>query len=273
MLKMTQHDIKICIKRNLGFEQICAKYQCSKDELEKAIHNLYEGRNADKIIKDIYQNTKNINKAIRKTTKSKQEMRVLEESHLTPQEECKEQISPSPLEQLKAKEATLSNVIIQLESQHKTLVRKHRSNIAELRNFYERMSAIKRQFEEINSQYEKLMVDNNRLVDQINGITERRHEELIALQNIRAQIQRLETIPICVYADGRIEALDNTEITLDDTGNESLYQKIIQQESVQYQDLCLRDLKTVSRLYAIIKNSSHKFEFLFENRTLETYFN
>ena len=270
MLKITQHDLKICIKRNLGFDQICEKYQCSQDELECAIKNLYESRNATKILKDIQQNTKNIGKAIKKTTKRQPEMRALEESHLTPLEECNEN-PPSPLEQLKAQEIQLSNTVIKLESEHKALVSKHRFNIKQLHQFYERMEAVKRQFQDINSEYEQLMVSNNQLVDQINVITERRHEQLETLQAVRAQIQSLEIISVCVYADGRIEVLDNTNIILDDAGNESLYQDIIHQESEQYQDLCLRDLKTISRIRAIIQNSPHKFEFLFENSALEPY--
>lgn len=271
MLKITQHDLKICIKRNFGFEQICAKYQCTKDELVCAIENLYESRNAAKIIKEIQQNTKNIEKAIKKTAKKQYEMRALEESHLTPLEECQDSSTPTPLEQLKAQEATLSATVIKLESEHKALVSQHRSNIKELHQFSERMEAIKRQFQTINSEYEQLMLSNNQLVDQINAVTEQRREQLECLQDIRTQIQSLEIIPVCVYADGRIEALDNADITLDDTGSESLYQNIIHQESEQYQDLCLRDLKTVSRLRAIIQNSSYKFELLFENSALETH--
>lgn len=271
MLKITQHDLKICIKRKFGFEQICEKYQCSKDELERAINNLYESCNAAKIIKDIQQNTKDIEKAARKTSKRQPEMRALEESHLTPLEECNDESPLSPIEQLKTQEATLSDAVIKLESQHKTLVSQHRSNVKQLHQFYERMKDIKRQFQDLNAEYEQLMVSNNQLVDQINATTEHRHQQLEALQEVRAQIQSLESIVVCVYADGRIETLDNAEVELNDQGSESLYQAIIHQESEQYQDLCLRDLKTISRVRAIMQNSSRRFEFLFENSTLEAY--
>lgn len=198
-------------------------------------------------------------------------MRALEESHLTPLEECNDESPLSPIEQLKTQEATLSDAVIKLESQHKTLVSQHRSNVKQLHQFYERMKDIKRQFQDLNAEYEQLMVSNNQLVDQINATTEHRHQQLEALQEVRAQIQSLESIVVCVYADGRIETLDNAEVELNDQGSESLYQAIIHQESEQYQDLCLRDLKTISRVRAIMQNSSRRFEFLFENSTLEAY--
>lgn len=270
MLTITQHDLKICIKRGLGFTQICEKYQCSLDELKFAINTIYESRNAAKITKDIQQNTKRLEKVSKKATKDRG-MRALEESHPTPLEECTENSSISQLEQLKNQEATLSDTLIQLESEHKALIGKHRSNLKQLQQFYQRMQTIKQQFQAVNSEYEALVVSNNQLVDQINAVTECESKQSAALQDVRDQIQSLEIIPVCVYLDGRIELLEDSDIILDDSGNEELYQKFIGQELPKYQDLRLRDLRTISRVQAIIGNSARKLEFIFEDNTLESY--
>lgn len=112
MLKITQHDIKIYIKHNLGFDQICEKHQCSKEELIRAINNIYESSNAAKAIKGIQRNTKQIEKSLRKTNKPAREMRALEESHLTPLEECTQAIdAESFLQSLKNQESTLVKML------------------------------------------------------------------------------------------------------------------------------------------------------------------
>lgn len=273
MLKITQHDIKVYIKHNLGFDQICEKHQCNKDELIRAINNVYESSNAAKVIKDIQRNTKQIEKNLRRTHKTTSEMRALEESHLTPLEECTQTIDTERLlHNLKAQESSLSATVIKLESEHKALMIQHRSNLKQLLNIRQRMDNIRKEFQSVANECEALTTSNNNLVDRINVVAEQQARQSETLQNLRQQIQSLETITICIYTDGRIELLDDDKTQLDDSGNEKFYHELISEESNQCQDLRLRDIKTIARLKAIIANSARQVEVLFDDNALESYY-
>lgn len=273
MLKITQHDIKVYIKHNLGFNQICEKHQCDKDELIRAINNVYESSNAAKAIKDIQRNTKQIEKNLKRTHKTAREMRALEESHLTPLEECTQTIDTERLLQnLKAQESSLSATVIKLESEHKALMSQHRSNLKQLLNIRQRMDNIRKEFQSVANEYEALTTSNNELVDRINTVTEQQIQQNENLQNLRQQIQSLETITLCIYTDGRIELLDDDKVQLDDSGKEKFYHELISEESNQCQDLRLRDIKTIARLKAIVANSTHQVEVLFDDNALESYY-
>lgn len=109
-------------------------------------------------------------------------------------------------------------------------------------------------------------------MDRINVVAEQQARQSETLQNLRQQIQSLETITICIYTDGRIELLDDDETQLDDSGNEKFYHELISEESNQCQDLRLRDIKTIARLKAIIANSARQVEVLFDDNALESYY-
>lgn len=273
MLKITQHDLKIYIKHKLGFDQICEKHQCNKDELIRAINNVYESCNAAKTIKEIERNTKQIEKHFKKTNKTPREMRALEESHLTPLEECTQTVdAATQLENLKAEERSISATVIKLESEHKALISQHRSNLKHLLQIRQQMDNIRQEFQSVTQEYEAFVASNNELVEHINSVAEQRHQQTEILQNLRQSIESLETITICVYTDGRIEPLEETDTQLDETGSDELYHEIITQSPTQCQDLRLRDIKTIARLRAIITNSTHHIELLFDDITLETHY-
>lgn len=148
----------------------------------------------------------------------------------------------------------------------------HRSNLKLLLNIRQRMDNIRKEFQSVANECEALTTSNNNLVDRINVVAEQQARQSETLQNLRQQIQSLETITICIYTDGRIELLDDDKTQLDDSGNEKFYHELISEESNQCQDLRLRDIKTIARLKAIIANSARQVEVLFDDNALESYY-
>lgn len=175
----------------------------------------------------------------------------------------------SEMDQLKATEAELSSAVIDLESLHKQLIQEHHENLTQLYQIQNQLETIKQNFQEVSQQYEDLVVRNNELIRQIDSVNSRHADKHSELQDVRQKIKDLEVITLCIYSNGKIEPMDAEDVSLDESGNEAIYQNLINQQTAICQDLRLRDISILARLSAIIINSTRHFNLLFEDTDLE----
>lgn len=191
------------------------------------------------------------------------------------------EVQPSPadhdhshtarLQLLEVAEHQQSDEIIALESQHKQFAREHRDCIRQLRDLSEDMEQLRLAFQTKAAEYEAIVNENNRLVLEMNRISQERAEKVAILDETRQQIQSLQVVNICAYENGTIEPFDgNCTTPLDETGNERIYSQLLDREECEA--LRLKDVRVLSKVLAIAKNASVNIEPIFENDALEASF-
>lgn len=282
MTNITRHAIRNSIKSGAGFQTMCEKFQCTKEELDAAIRRLYR-YDSEKIFKEIQTNEKKYQRRIANAvTKRKIPTPIMNHSDTmqTPEDlhcisspgGCTEGVSISRADQiimLKAQETEMSNRVIALESDRKALFSQHRTNLEKLHELRNQLEAIQQQFIRTNKDYEAIVTENNQLLEKLDSLSEQKAAEATKLTEIRQKIEDLEAITVCVYHDGRIEPLEDTDVALDDSGNEEIFYTMLNQCAEKNATLRICDIKTLARIDAIIRNSAHRIDFLFDDDNLE----
>ncbi len=179
-------------------------------------------------------------------------------------------LSETSLNELRDQARVQSDSIIALEIQYKELFSQHRECIKQLRAIESGLKDLERQLQENITNYQQIIDNDNQLIAQMNAISQNRRIKVAALEDLRQEIQRLEIVAVCAYANGAIEPLEAVKIALDDTGSEQLYDLLISDEA--YQDLRVRDIRLLARMVCIVKNSPFQISPIFENEYLDEYY-
>lgn len=268
-------EIKDGVKKGLGIEFFCAKYNCTKEQLERQISILFSRnqRITQKVMSDLKTNDKK--KSSKKRTRQPSEnMEDAKEQETTEEIEEIDQdrdLDVMANEELYSLERILSDEIIGLESDHKALFQKHMEGLKKLRQLRKDLEEIRRKLNKFHQDYEDLASECNNLAAQMNQISAHRRVKVSEIEEVRAKIAEREKIVICVYLDGSIKLFDDDTMDgLDESGNEELCNSLIEKEACQ--DLRLKDIKILARVISIVKNSSRKIEMLFENDEIERCF-
>lgn len=278
-------DIRQGMKRGIGFSECLAKYGCTDSDLVYHIRRLFV-TDGDDIIRQMRKiSDKNQAESLRRGKRLQKQSRKLAERAAENAQVATEGIentsnpppmeisaSPSdPLAELHAQEQSLSNTVINLESEHKRLNGLHCECLDQMRDIQSEIEAIQEALKEKGTAYEQIVQRNNRLIQDMNDISRRRSEQIIELRDIRQKIDALTVIEVFVYANGNIETVDNRiKIVMDDTGNDELYAELIQRSD--FQDLRMRDIRTLARITQIVHNSKVQIQPVFEDECLEPFF-
>lgn len=278
-------DIRQGMKRGIGFKECLLKYGCTDSDLVYHIRRLFV-TDGDDIIRQMRKiSDKNQAESLRRGKRLQKQSRKLAERAAENAQVATEGVentsnpppmeisaSPSdPLAELHAQERSLSEVVINLESEHKRLNGLHCECLDQMRDIQSEIEAIREALKEKGTAYEQIVQRNNRLIQDMNDISRRRSEQIIELRDIRQKIDALTVIEVFVYANGNIETVDNRiKIVMDDTGNDELYAELIQRSD--FQDLRMRDIRTLARITQIVHNSKVQIQPVFEDECLEPFF-
>ncbi len=278
-------DIRQGMKRGIGFEECLLKYGCTDSDLVYHIRRLFV-TDGDDIIRQMRKiSDKNQAESLRRGKRLQKQSRKLAERAAENAQVATEGVentsnpppmeistSPSdPLAELHAQEQSLSNTVIKLESEHKRLNGLHYECLDQMRGIQSEIEAIREALKEKGTAYEQIVQRNNKLVQDMNDISRRRSEQIIELRDIQQQIEALTVIEVFVYTNGNIETVDNQiKIVMDDTGNDELYAELIQRSD--FQDLRMRDIRTLARITQIVHNSKVQIQPVFEDECLEPFF-
>ncbi|MBR2543475.1 hypothetical protein IKF03_02685 [Candidatus Saccharibacteria bacterium] len=268
---LTAKQLKIGIKNGLNLESFCRECDCSEEEFTDKIKSLYNysKKNAEDILKQIAKNDKKCRDRRFKPVMVKTEVVMPVVAQAAP----KQQPVPHPVDELKALKATekrQSGEVIKLESRHKALMTQHRQNIAGLRALMDEINSIRSSFEQKCEKYEEIAKLDNKIVRQMNEISEIRREKVKELEETRQLILDNMTINICVYQDGTITTLDEREIVFDESGSDELYQKLL--ETKECEDLRVKDIKILARLMKAVEHLNAKAEVICDDQKLEAVY-
>lgn len=278
-------DIRQGMKHGVGFKECLLKYGCTDNDLVYHIRRLFV-TDGDDIIRQMRKiSDKNQAESSRRGKRLQKQSRKLAERAAENAQVATEGVentsnpppmeisaSPSdPLAELHAQEQSLSNTVIKLESEHKRLNGLHCECLDQMRGIQSEIEAIREALKEKGAAYEQIVQRNNRLIQDMNDISRRRSEQIIELRDIRQKIDALTVIEVFVYANGNIETVDNQiKLAMDDTGNDELYAELIQRSD--FQDLRMRDIRTLARITQIVHNSKVQIQPVFEDECLEPFF-
>ncbi|MDO4752626.1 MAG: hypothetical protein Q4A36_00060 [Candidatus Saccharibacteria bacterium] len=261
MRTLTSKVVKTGIKNGFTVKDFCRKYSIMGEgafleQLERA----FPHGGSEQMLREIRQNEKN------RRPKRKQPSVSITTSSNNEVVETKE---VNTLEALKIQEASLSNQIIDLESQHKELAGQRRGYLLKLRKIQQKVDEICHELEEMQTAYEKMAVVNNDVVGQMNQISRDRAQKLAELTTVRAEIARLETTTIAVYEDCGVEIVEGKEIAIDPE-IDGLAHRLIEMEICE--NLTIKQIRTLAKIITISRSTASKVEFIFDNSSLEAAF-
>lgn len=292
--QLTGRDVRNGIKHGMTIGDFCNKYNCTENEFTQRLEIFFK-QGAKNVMHDLNVNLKRRNSTSRKYVQqlnpdqlpqgvnlelSAQELFAPQTSgmdtateHAAAKASRPAIMAPPPraeLETFKQLEAEQSSQLIQLESQHKAIARKHRDCIRELRRIENEIQQIETTFREKVSEYETIVAQNDQYVCEMNSLSERRSAQLAELTTTRQRIAELTKIAVAVYINGEIKIFGDDEVSLNDEGYEDIFTNLCVREECEI--LRIKDIKSLARIIAIVQNSQIRIEPVFEDNTLEPLF-
>ncbi len=301
---LTARQLKSFIKNGFTPEEIQSRYACTDNELKTRIGQLYHQGSNDKareIYKELEANRKKARKKVTEPETTTEIERTPEPNFIPgldfdPNPGCDSDCDSEPLDveydedettpvavptqtpgslerlnrrlALEADEHLLSNEVIELECEHKTLNQMHRARISNLRELQLELDRLKSDLQQCHDKYIRTVSEADEIANRMNKVSTLRREKMVALEAVRHEITELQRVSLYVFTDGRIES-DDLELVLDDDGHLELKEKLVSREECL--DLRVRDITTLARLLIISEKINH-LTLVCENPELETAF-
>ncbi|MBQ8992483.1 hypothetical protein IJ090_03575 [Candidatus Saccharibacteria bacterium] len=251
MIKAT--DIHFGIKIGRTIDEYCEKYGYkSEDDLFRDVKILYPNISGD-VISQMKQAGKRRTKQ-RNHRKGKEAL-------------VKQQTTPEV--SLEAQEKKLSDEVIKLEGEHKSLAQTRRGYLAELRTIRSELSRIKAELKTLDEKYERTVKLNNETVVKMNAVSAKRTAKLEELDAIRAEIERNRKITVAVYEDCSLEILEGEQIELQFEADNAAVNKLV--DTLACEELPVKQIRVVVKLLEIAKKDP-RVEFEFDNEKVKEVF-
>lgn len=271
---MKPKNVAVGIKNGMTLTSFCEKYQCSSEEFEERMKQIY-GHNKRQLKNCFVQIAANEKKA-------RKEVGAVEVNETADSTEVNEATSDTDeklepamsrrveMVYLTELEEQQSQRVMALESEHKELATEHRSLKSSLRTLGENIDRLMSEFQAYHQEFEEILSRNSIVEARMNEITSEWNTERAALADTRARIEELSVVTLSVYASGEIAPMDGFEIELDDSGWESTRELLLMEDDCQ--ELRLKDIATLARLLMIAEHAEYKIEAMCDNAELEITF-
>ena len=269
---LTGKKVRISIKRGWTTDDFCGKFGCSTDELFARIGQLYTVREtALQVWSEIAANEKKARKATKvaeaEIVEEVAQQVIAEETTDSVEEaepETAEPVTENPaLAELREIEEKQSATVVNLEKEHTALASERYNLRKSFQRVREELMEIRAAFEAKGHEAEEIVQKDNELVNRMNEIAVVYREERASLETIRDRIKEAFKIAIGVYSNGEITLLEESEIVLDETGHEELFETLREREEAE--DFRPRDLRVVARLMTIVSRLTVPFDITFDN--------
>lgn len=291
-LKVDRKAIKNGLKGGYGFSDFEEKFGIQRGELEKTIRFLYN-RNSDtaeEMIREIAKNEKKRAKVASKKpateykgvpiedfkSMSLDEFMALDsnaDSCNTVASNDVKTVTPCSKEILLIEEdiANLSDELIKAESETKRWDERYRAHDGQLRELDEKLGKLEADMRKVKEKFDSVVGIAREVREKVDQARENQSRLQAAIDEKRQKLAELKRISICVYNDGTIAPLeDDTSVVINDAGTDDICTVLF--SAAECQELRMRDVRTLARLIAIVKNSSLDFEVVCDNTELEKAF-
>ncbi len=261
--------IKLALKYHKGIEQLAEESEMSVEELKDAIVTIF--KNPKQAAEDIGELERNQVRFEKNKEKAKQRKRpdLPNTDGLT--EISVEEGTPKPekLDMLNRKKDEILQNINELEEDIAELERARHEVFEECKEikkqidgYYREIMKMKEQVQEGTEKVSNLDADIKKAKSQIEVQNEK-------LAEIGREIDELSIVTILVGSDGSIEAPEDPNFVIDDSGYQELKTKIADLDECQ--DLRVREVTTLARLLMVLARTE-KFELICDSEELEQAF-
>lgn len=255
---MTAKSFRLGIRNGMTMKKFLEKYQCSEEEFLIKLKSLYS--NDEKSIKNFLSQIE--------ANEKRPDKKDVEE--VVPEEEVKEEEKPvSELEQAQATEAALLEELSKLQELEDFTKAKSNMAKASLKKIEAELSKLEKKVAELSHQYEQAKSDADIVIGALSEIAEQKKVKEEELKTARDIINDLQTIGVEVLRDGSINAIEQ-DVALETNGWEELYRQLSEDDRVQ--DLSVRDLKTLCKVFIIKQSSEKPILFIFDSENMEEVF-
>lgn len=263
-------NVVLGVKKGMTLEDFCNKYQCTSEELQERIRQVY-GHNKKQLKTFFVQIAAN-----EKKPRKELETDVLAIDADKTDESITEEQTPevtlrrTELASLADLEEQQSKRVMALESEHKELAAEHRTLKTSLRELSDNIDKLMSEFQRYHQSFEEILSRNSEVEARMNEISTEWNTERAALADTRERIDELSSVTLCVYASGEITPMEGCEFVPDDTDWQSTRDALLEKD--QCQELRLKDIGTLARLLMIVKHADCKIEVICDNSDLEIAF-
>lgn len=165
----------------------------------------------------------------------------------------------------------LSSELIKAESETKRWDERSRAHDGQLRELDEKLGKLEAEMRKVKEKFDSVVGIAREVREKVDQARENQSRLQAAIEEKRQKLAELKRISICVYNDGTIAPLeDDTSVVIDDAGADDICTVLF--SAAECQELRMRDVRTLARLIAIVKNSSLDFEAVCDNAELEKAF-
>ena len=281
---MKAKNVVVGLKNGMTIESFCKKYQCSPEEFEERLKQLY-GHNRKQLkscFDELAANEKKAKRGPAKTEDSAESTEIAEtvdarenEGEQTTVEEqaaVEDNTRQGKLKKFIELEDRQSRHVMALESKYMDLATEHRALRTSLRNLAEHIDELRSRCELYEVEFEKCLSRNAEVETQMKETSAEWNAERAILAETRRQIEELSVVTLCVYDSGEITILDECEVDveLDDSGWKVRRDYLLSLEECQ--ELRLRDISTLAKLLKIAEHIECKVEVVCDNSELEKAF-
>lgn len=256
--------VMVGIKNGMTRDDFCTKYQCSSDELDDRLKQIY-GHNKRQL-KNCFSQIEANQKKARKEAEPEDTAEVVHTVDDAPAALPRN----VELEELTRLEEEQSQRVMALESEHKELATRHRELKKSLRDLSKNIDKLMAEFQHHRQEFEEILSQNATVENRMNEITAEWNVERATLSDTRSRIEELSVITLCVYDSGEISLMDNCDVELDDSDWKSRRDILLTLDECL--ELRLKDIGTLARLLKIVERLDCKVEVACDNSELENAF-
>ncbi len=263
--ELTYGEIRRALKRNAGFPELCRIYSCSISEIKDRIYRICSPKQAETLIRRLNQNTP---KPKRPAPTHDQPRSIVS----TPLSSILPEIPPAKdrLTELIDQEQLISQSVIALENDHESLVKQKAEHREALKLLQSQLEKLENELARISEEYDLHATASAAITAKLRENNMTRNAQVAELTSIRVEIESIRIVPLFVCADGEISAANDPDLLLNDSHSDQIYHFLL--DRVECQELRICDIKTLSRLFAILSASNRRFEPYFDDPKVETAF-
>lgn len=271
---MQAKNLQVELNKGTGMNGLCAIYDATEEEIRSHIRRLYNQSKSK--TNDIFaQLKKNDAKAARKQRKNSVNNDTIatapveETVAVEVQEETFEEAAPS-LVKMQEQAKMLSDEVVDIEVAHESL-RTRRSNLkVDMCELSNRLTKLRKQIVEIGTEYRIKAEEFNQIAGEMLTLSKEKALKIGKLDELNAQIARLQTIELFIYDDGNVVAENRSDIVLDDSGYEATYEELLRSDK-DYLDLKKSQLMVLARVICIVNNlgCNASIELSFDDEAIE----
>ena len=269
------------VKHGFTKADFCAKYQCTEEELIAQIRKILcdNPQAVNEILNDITANEKRAARAKPKATKQTMVPKAEPASDTQPVEP---EVTPVPesatpltkeqqLAELNAAREDLFRQSDEANKKYAEADKNYGKTCNQLKELENQLKKLKAELKEVEGSFEEARAKSEQFLKERTDAMSERQEIAHKMARVSLKISDLSAVQLIACDDGTIEAIDEPDFQMDETGAEAYYNFLV--HDGRCSELRMKDIRLLSRTIAIHKNSKdRRVDVTFDDERLTDFF-